>query len=94
MKTVTILIGNSDDKLSQKEWAEFVRTVSMYLTGVADWQFSGISHGDAEWQNACWVVLFHTEDDFNRVKKLISKLRNEFHQDSIAWIEGYTEFLR
>lgn len=24
MKTVTIIIGNSDDKLTQREWSEFV----------------------------------------------------------------------
>lgn len=91
--TLTIQIGNTDDKLSQEDWSEFVEFVTDAITSHAEeLQFFGTSPGAAPWQNACWVcgVPCPLRGD------LITKLSNAailFRQDSIAVTEGRTEFL-
>ena len=91
MKTVIIQIGNSDNKLTQKEWSEFVRCVDIY-SSVTDTHFRGVSNSDAPWQNACWVL--EVEDyNYDGLKRTIGNLESEFKQDSIAWTEGITKFI-
>jgi hypothetical protein len=91
MQTVTIQIGNTDDKLTQKQWAEFIRGIDIYLSGSKYW-FFGTSTGDKEWQNACWVV--EIEDyEYARVKRLMGNIGKEYGQDSVAWTVGKTEFI-
>ena len=91
MKTVTIQIGNSDDKLSQREWSGFIRDMNINLSGV-EIHFQGTSYGDKEWQNACWVILIE-DFDFDRVKKGVWQTGLFYGQDSVAWTMGDTEFL-
>ena len=54
--TVTIQIGNSDDKLTQKQWANFVNEVRSLIVQTGETHFDGGSRNDARWQNFCWVV--------------------------------------
>lgn len=93
MKTVTLQIGNSDDKLTQKEWSEFVikvgALVRCYTTEV---HFFACSEGARPWQNACWIFGLHNRDIFVLTERLRS-IRAEFKQDSVAWTEGETEFV-
>ena len=93
MQTVTIQIGNSDDKLSQRRWADFIFNVDQ-LVGqyCADIHFHGFSPGDTAWQNACWVAQIRTES----VKKLETDLtvcRKNYDQESIAFTIGNTTFI-
>lgn len=92
MKTVTIQIGNTDDKLSQLKWSEFIRSVDVFLS-IVKVHFRGFSSGNESWQNACWVFEVEYEDDYIAVKKNISRLAVQYKQDSIAWTEGETEFI-
>lgn len=59
MKTITLQIGNSDDKLSQRDWSYFVNEIDHYLNVTMSRyitiHFSGSSHSYAPWQNFCWV---------------------------------------
>lgn len=94
-KAVTIIIGNSDNKLSQLEWSIFVDKVE---AAIADFhgvpQFSGGSGCAKPWQNFCWVFLL--EDDvliFDSFKRQLCDIRTKYQQDSIAWIDGETLFL-
>ena len=92
MKTITIQIGNSDDKLTQKEWATFCSRVNDAVVEFAqDTHFSGYSQGSQPWQNACWVcsVLDETSEGF---KARLVEIRASHNQDSIAWTEGHTIF--
>lgn len=95
MKTITVQIGNSDDKLTQAEWSEFVNKVDRAIA-LANGRihFMGGSYNDAPWQNFCWV--FNLRDDNREDGTLFRHLkliRKAFKQDSLAWTEGDTLFV-
>ena len=92
MKTVTLQIGNSDDKLTQLEWATFIARVKDLLEETAGTvvHFFGCSYGIECWQNACWV--FETENPIQICVEM-KKLREKYKQDSVAWTEGGTAFI-
>lgn len=93
MKTVTIQIGNSDDKLSQAQWATFIQITSSDVHTYANKiHFSGFSEAHQPWQNACWVIEIG-EHSIPRLKAVLEKTRISFGQDSIAWTEGDTVFV-
>lgn len=91
MKTYTVQIGNSDDKLTQKKWVEFVEEVDDLIN---QWayriHFAGSSHPLEVWQNACWVFMIA---DPSRVMPELVEIKNKYGQESIAWTEGKTEFI-
>lgn len=91
MKTITIGIGNSDDKLTQLEWSSFIQSINAIVEKNAhEVHFTGFSIPTAIWQNACWV--FEVSDErVEKIKAEIHKVRRGFRQDAVAWIEGTTE---
>jgi hypothetical protein len=93
MKTITLQIGNSDDKLTQAHWSKFVFEIGDYISRYAETvHFFGISAGDARWQNAAWVFVCKPEI-VEILKENITNTRRAFLQDSVAWTEGETEFV-
>jgi len=91
MVTVSLQIGNSDDKLTQKEWASFVRDIKEALmVNEAFVHFFGAPSNYEEWQNAAWVFNVSETSD---LKSEIAKIRMKYDQDSVAWLEGETEFI-
>lgn len=92
-RTVVIQIGNSDDKLTQKEWSAFVYAIRLKLAAtVGIVHFFGTSDGHDSWQNACWVM----EVPLSKIKILksrLSRIGKKYKQDSIAFLEGITEFI-
>lgn len=86
----TIQIGNSDDKLTQKEWSDFVSEVdAVFKTDVLaiDCYFFATSEGAKPWQNACWVVSIKETDVDLLIKRLV-KVRKMYRQDSVAIVLG------
>jgi hypothetical protein len=93
MKTVTIQIGNSDDKLTQKEWSSFCEYIGFEIVRVAAHvHFSGASDTTAPWQNTAWVFEIEPSD-IEPLKGRIATVRAEYQQDSVAWTEGDTSFI-
>jgi len=93
MKTVTIQIGNTDDKLAQSRWASYVACIGECVhCHSAETHFYACSHGAERWQNACWVVT-GTDRQLGRLKERITVYRQNFDQDSVAWTEGETQFV-
>ena len=93
MKTVTLQIGNSDDKLTQKEWSRFTQEVGSAVSQfAAQIHFSGSSGTCAPWQNAAWVFAIEPLND-TELKAVVTYLRAEYRQDSAAWTEGETLFV-
>ena len=93
MKTITIQIGNSDDKLTQMKWAHFYADVNHEITQAkARVHFAGPSPAQAAWQNACWVIEIDGSEAL-ALKAALIPLREQYQQDSIAWTEGETFFL-
>jgi len=93
MKTLTIQIGNSDDKLTQVRWSQFIFRVSALINvQAARIHFFSPSPGDATWQNAAWVF----EIEAGMIPRLIlelTEIRVEFDQTAIAITEGETIFI-
>lgn len=97
---VTFAIGNSDNKLSQADWSEFIGRVyaaadRAVLAG-ARIQFAGYSAPGAPWQNALWAVELPDDNPEvrERLQTALRALASTYGQDSIAWWEAdRTEFL-
>ena len=95
-KTVTVQIGNSDDKLSQREWSDFVGRVHGSIGYFADQiHFSGHSSPNVCWQNAAWVFEIEAVEPplASHLREELAKIRAEFKQESVAWTEGETSFI-
>jgi hypothetical protein len=93
MKTITVQIGNTDNKLTQKEWSEFVCEISSAIhIFVKEVHFGGGSASWEEWQNYAWVFIV-TNDRVKMIKDKIKAIREFYRQDSVAWTEGETLFI-
>ena len=93
MKTITIQIGNTDDKLTQVEWAAYVLTVKdTILRHCKQIHFFGGSVNWDRWQNVAWVFEC-SEEMIDSLRKGLTADRKAFNQDSIAWTEGETDFI-
>lgn len=101
MLTIYISIGNSDDKLTQFAWQAFCQDVDQAISDAARYVGTQV-HGrwyslpNEPWQNACWCIAIDDE-----LTAVIGELRDDliriaaaFRQDSIAWAEATTTFLR
>lgn len=91
---VYISIGNSDDKLSQREWHNFYVATSWLIHRSAETVHGQwVSEPAAAWQNACWCVEINPSmGDWLRDR--LATLASDHRQDSIAWTpSGETEFL-
>jgi hypothetical protein len=92
---VYLSIGNSDDKLSQRQWAQFVTRVRADIVNAAS-QVHGqwYSLPDCMWQNACWCLEFASEADAKRARETAITIRRQYQQDSVAWaVVPVTDFI-
>lgn len=91
--TVYVSIGNSDDKLSQREWSEFYEETDD-LVGFAAAKVHGrwTSAPTDAYQNACWCVELDL-DDAENLRKDLPGLAYRYRQDSIAWAVATTDFI-
>lgn len=93
MKTITIQIGNTDNKLSQQQWSEFHHNADIVIRNYAtEVHFFGGSENWKPWQNLCWVVTAASYM-IGPFKISMATLGAHFGQDSVAWTEGETRFL-
>jgi len=91
---VYMTIGNPDDKLSQREWANYITDmVMLVLEHAAEIHFAGFSHPSAPYQNACWCVNFADEHSYNNARNIASLVRQKYNQASIAWATAQVEFI-
>jgi len=95
MKTVTLQIGNSDDKLTQLEWSNFIDTIDKAISifkGVP--HFAGGSASEKPWQNYCFV--FELDDDplvTKSFQRQLKDIRVQYRQDSVVWVDGVNLFV-
>jgi hypothetical protein len=91
--TAVIQIGNSDNKLTQNNWAHFVASMRSEISrSVYRIHFQGGSDWDAPWQNACWVCEVRPEQ-IEPLREAVAKVRGQYEQDSAAVVFGETEFI-
>lgn len=93
MTTAIVQIGNSDDKLPQRKWAQFSQATNMVICRFSNhFHFFGHSHPASIRQNACWV--FELNDlVYADLCKELAILAETFGQDSIALTTGNTELV-
>lgn len=91
MKTITVQIGNSDDKLTQKMWSLFVDEMDSAINLLADGvHFSGGSPARTQWQNYAWVFTISDNAHKSALCRKITIIRQGYKQNSVAWTEGET----
>lgn len=92
-KSVSVMIGNSDNKLSQAAWANFVADVRAVCAEYAcQLHFDGGARSDSAWQNWCFVFVVEVE----KVRPLVVRLeryRVKYGQNSIVWALGVVMFI-
>lgn len=93
MITVYVSIGNSDDKLTQADWAAFHSKVNTLLGVVASHVHGRWSSlPTAPWQNACWCIEVEPAKTA-ALRVSLAECARYWRQDSIAWAEANTEFI-
>lgn len=87
-----ISIGNSDDKLSQREWSLFCKQL---VDEIIDFSLEvhGIwySESSAQYQNMC--ICADVDETEAGLRYMLGVLAAEWRQDSIALTVGETEFI-
>lgn len=91
---VTFAVGNSDDKLSQARWSQFVEDILDLVDRAEDVrpQFVGFSPAMAPWQNM--LVALELGDGLpayalrGQLRAELAELCGKYGQDSIAWWEA------
>jgi hypothetical protein len=94
MTTVYASIGNSDDKLSQQDWARFCEAFANRVNTFASRIYGRwFSAPDAPFQNACVAFEIH-DDAIPGLQETLEDAAVRFGQDSIAWaVAPATRFL-
>jgi hypothetical protein len=91
--TIAVLIGNSDNKLTQSEWSQFCSQTRDCIEDISnEIFFSGGSEWDAPWQNACWTISVDS-GNLDLLKQRLTTIRKEFKQDYVALLCGSTIFI-
>jgi len=94
MITAYVSIGNSDDKLTQREWALYWHAVNDELEWAAERTHGSWLSCPAEpFQNACWCVEVD-EDNVEDLKHDLAILAARYKQDTIAFAVATTEFIQ
>jgi hypothetical protein len=93
VKTITVQIGNSDDKLTQSEWSDYVDNTKRYIQSFCEkMHFFGGSATYKSYQNVAFV--FEIRDRYiEELEQKLKEIRESFKQDSIAWSESVTKFI-
>lgn len=91
MNNTAILIGNSDDKLSQVEWSLFVDEVRIVLNRANKFfYFTGGSNPESSFQNYCFVVSGSISSELWEELDII---RLKYKQEAIAIISGISTMI-
>lgn len=93
MINICVSIGNTDNKLSQHEWAKFVRAVGEMLRGYETMRyFFGGSATYEPWQNVCWLCQVN-DAQLVEIKANLTNLRELYGQESAYILWGVGELI-
>lgn len=92
MKSAVIQFGNSDNKLTQQEWSNFIMAMRDVTSNIYLTHFEGASFPDKPWQNYC-IVLQLEEYNVDNLILSVQMVREKFQQDSVAMLIGETMFI-
>jgi hypothetical protein len=89
---ITVSIGNTDNKLTQQSWNDFVEHVASEIQREGNIHFFGGAPNWERWQNVAWIV--EVGDDWDILRERLLKIRELYKQDSIFVLEGKGLFLK
>ena len=90
---VVLSIGNTDNKLTQQEWAAFVDDVRWLVAEFTDGtHFFGGPDTWAKWQNVLWMFEMAEMDCAEFQAKLI-RIREQYNQESAFMMTGNGKFV-
>ncbi len=87
-----IMIGNSDDKLSQKRWARFCMGMRFQMLSFGKIHGQWFSNSASQWQNMALCVEF-PDGALPEVEQVLADMAHTYGQDSIALLVGTTRFI-
>lgn len=91
--TVIILIGNSDNKLSQKDWHYFVSDVRTIIwLFEKETHFIGSTEPFSEYQSGCFVFVIE-QNQLEALKERLVLCKKRHQQNFIAMIVGNTQLI-
>jgi hypothetical protein len=90
---ICIQIGNTDNRLSQQKWSEFCDRLYELCDDAGFINFAGGAPTNAPWQNYCICLCTFGTTTQERLLQYVTELRKEFNQDSVAWLQGHTQFI-
>lgn len=91
--TVYICIGNSDDQLTQRRWAEFAWNIHSELEGRGQLHGEWASDPVSEYQNACWCITFPDGKVATMARALVACIARQFSQQAVTWAVARTDFI-
>ena len=91
--TIVIQIGNTDNKLSQQLWSEFIKDLKSACNDyVKQVFFSGGSNCENPWQN--YAYIFESNSAYiDDLRTELTILRRKYAQESLSFQIGETELL-
>jgi hypothetical protein len=81
---IYVSIGNSDDRLTQREWHDLILAVDAVCMSADEIHGAFFSAVTAPFQNACWCIRT-TPAGARSLKSQLAALARQFRQDAIAW---------
>ena len=79
-KYIVVSIGNTDGKLSQEEWSDYVDEMGTVMNQYKIHFFGGSSNWE-DWQNVAWIVEIPVKV-INVIMAEISSVRKKYNQES------------
>jgi len=90
---ITVSIGNTDNKLTQQEWHDFVDDMNDLMEASGKVHFFGGSPTYAKWQNVAWILEIPEIVDIHAVINRIKLIRSMWEQESAFVLIGDGVFL-
>ncbi|MGH3783157.1 MAG: hypothetical protein ACRDZY_08375 [Acidimicrobiales bacterium] len=93
MSTVHAAIGNSDDKLSQRDWSSYLEDFHLVMVTAAT-QVHGVWHSApvSQFQNAC-IAAEVAPEALDGLRAALLSLRRRHRQESVAFNVSETELV-
>jgi hypothetical protein len=92
--TLSVLVGNSDNRLTQMEWSSYAGKVNDLVRACTYHTFfNGAPYTASLFQNHCWVFSIH-KDDYDKFEGEVREVALHYEQESVAIVKGKTHILK
>jgi len=88
---VVVSIGNTDNRLTQRDWNRFVEDVIEAVSKAGKVHFFGGSSTWAPWQNVAWIIELQVS--VVEFTAEIAKVRETYNQESAFILFGEGAFI-